>query len=50
MSWPLKRMVPARGGVSPMIDRSVVVLPAPFRPRSTVISPAGTAKETSRST
>ena len=50
MSWPLKRTAPARGGVSPMIERSVVVLPAPLRPRSTVISPAGTVKETSRST
>ena len=37
-----KRTAPARGGVSPMIERSVVVLPAPLRPSSTVISPAGT--------
>jgi hypothetical protein len=28
----------------------VVVLPAPLRPSSTVISPAGTVKDTSRST
>jgi hypothetical protein len=33
-----------------MIERSVVVLPAPFLPRSTEISPAGTVKDTSRRT
>src|SRR5258705_213963 len=35
MSRSLKRTAPSRGGVSPMIERRVVVLPAPFRPSST---------------
>src|SRR5262249_41257984 len=50
MSRSLKRTAPARGGVRPMIERRVVVLPAPLRPSSTVICPGGTANETSRST
>ena len=50
MSRSLKRTTPARGGVSPMIERSVVVFPAPLRPSSTLIWPGGTANDTSRST
>src|SRR5690625_3232370 len=36
--------------LSPEMARSVVVLPAPFLPSSTVISPWRTVKETSRTT
>jgi hypothetical protein len=50
MSWLLKRTLPARGGLSPMIERSVVVLPAPLRPSSTVIAPGETSNDTPRST
>src|SRR6185503_12903415 len=37
---------PALGFHSPMMVRSVVVLPAPFRPNSTVMAPFGTSKST----
>ena len=40
MSRPSKRMRPARAGVRPRIERSVVVLPAPFGPSSATTSPA----------
>ena len=42
ISVPLKRTVPLRGGLSPMMLRRSVVLPAPLRP-STPISPAGSS-------
>ena len=38
------------GSHSPMIARSVVVLPAPLRPRSTKTPPSGTSKVTPCST
>ena len=38
-----------RGGVRPRIERSVVVLPAPFGPSSATTSPAPTASDTSNS-
>ena len=38
-SRPPNRSVPARAGVSPMIERMVVVLPMPLRPISATISP-----------
>ena len=41
-----KRIDPARGGVSPEIERSVVDLPAPFEPISVTISPSSTSSET----
>jgi hypothetical protein len=46
MSRPWKRIVPCRGRLSPLIDRSVVVLPAPFAPSSVTISPSFTVSET----
>src|SRR3990170_3449703 len=46
ISRPAKVTRPALGFHSPMMVRSVVVLPAPLRPSSTVIAPAGTAKST----
>jgi hypothetical protein len=43
-SWPLKRTEPVRLPMTPMIDFSVVVLPAPLRPSSVTTSPAFTLK------
>ena len=42
MSHPLYRMVPLRGGLRPVIEQSVVVLPAPLRPSSATTSPSAT--------
>ena len=42
MSAPSKTMRPARGGVSPRIERTSVVLPEPFEPSRQVIRPAST--------
>ena len=42
MSRPRKRIAPVRGGVSPEIERSVVVLPAPLEPISATTSPLST--------
>ena len=39
MSRPSKWIDPWRGRWSPLIERSVVDLPAPFAPRSVTISP-----------
>src|SRR3954471_9902986 len=39
-------MLPSRRGTSPMIDFSVVVLPAPLRPSSVTTSPSRTSKST----
>ena len=50
ISWPAKRIEPAIAGVSPMIERTVVVLPMPLRPISVTISPAEMASETPNST
>ena len=44
MSWLLKRIEPVRLPMMPMIDFSVVVLPAPLRPSSVTTSPAFTLK------
>ena len=46
MSRPWKRIDPCRGRLSPLIERSVVVLPAPFAPSSVTISPSFTVSET----
>src|SRR5688572_24375394 len=45
-SSPSQRMVPARGGSSPAIAFSKVLLPAPLGPRRATISPAPTESET----
>ena len=46
-SRPSKRMLPDDGRISPLIVRSVVVLPAPFAPISVTISPSSTVSDTS---
>jgi hypothetical protein len=46
MSRPWKRIDPWRGRLSPLIERSVVVLPAPFAPSSVTISPSRTTSDT----
>jgi hypothetical protein len=38
-------MEPPLGAVSPMIERTVVVLPMPLRPISVTISPAAMARD-----
>jgi hypothetical protein len=38
MGSPSKEIVPDFGGVMPMIERTVVVLPMPLRPRSDTTS------------
>ena len=43
ISWPWKRIVPRRGRLRPLIERSVVDLPAPFAPISVTISPCRTS-------
>ena len=45
MSRPWKRMRPRRGLLRPLIERSVVDLPAPFAPISVTISPCLTSSE-----
>src|SRR5262252_6472661 len=45
IGWPRIWMSPASGAVMFMIMRIVVVLPAPFGPRSPNIDPRGTASE-----
>src|SRR5262245_24936252 len=44
--FPSNRIDPLRGGVSPKMLLSVVVLPAPLRPSNTVMLPTGTDTET----
>ena len=46
----LKRMTPSRGGVRPMIERMIVVLPMPLRPSMATMLPWGTLRETSQRT
>ena len=46
MSSPRNTIVPLRGWLSPLIERSVVDLPAPFAPISVTISPSLTVSET----
>ena len=50
MSRDLKRTWPALGGVSPMTERIVVVLPTPLRPSRQTHSPALTSSEMPNST
>src|SRR5262245_14467477 len=50
ISVPLYRIEPARRTPMPMIDFSVVVLPAPLRPSSVTTSPAPILKSTPWST
>jgi len=50
MSAPFHTMRPACGGVRPMIERMVVVLPTPFRPSRHTHSPAWTSTDTPKST
>ena len=45
MSRPPNAIVPRRGWFSPLIERSVVDLPAPFAPISVTISPSCTSIE-----
>ena len=45
MSRPSNEIVPRRGWFSPLIERSVVDLPAPFAPISVTISPSRTSIE-----
>ena len=45
MDAPLYVMVPRAGGVRPVMERSVVVLPAPFRPKRATTSPSPTPSE-----
>ena len=47
---PSNAIEPSRRGTMPMIDFSVVVLPAPLRPSSVTTSPAGTSNVTPCST
>ena len=47
---PAKRIAPARAGVSPMMDRMVVVLPMPLRPIRATISPERTFSDMPNST
>ena len=44
-SVPWKTILPVRGWLSPLIERSVVDLPAPFAPISVTISPSRTSSE-----
>src|SRR5690242_8517131 len=45
-SRPRNSMLPSRRGTRPMIDLSVVVLPAPLRPSNVTTSPSRTSKST----
>ena len=45
MSLPWNRIDPWRGRLRPLIERSVVDLPAPFAPSSVTISPSRTSSE-----
>ena len=49
-SWPCQTTRPARGGVRPMIERRVVVLPTPLRPSRQTHSPGATSSEMPNST
>ena len=45
MSLPRKTIEPSRGWFRPLIERSVVDLPAPFAPIRVTISPSRTSIE-----
>ena len=47
MSLPLKVTDPPEGATSPLMARSVVVLPAPLAPMRLTILPSGTSNDTS---
>jgi hypothetical protein len=49
-SSPSKRIDPESGRSRPAIVLTVVVLPAPFRPKSTHVSPCSTSKSMPRIT
>ena len=49
-SRPAKRIAPDRAGVSPMMERMVVVLPMPLRPIMATISPGLTLSDRPNST
>ena len=46
MSWPWNVIRPWRGWLSPLIERRVVDLPAPFAPIRVTISPGRTSSVT----
>ena len=46
MSWPSSAMVPALGGVAPVISENSVVLPAPFGPMMPSASPSAIDSDT----
>src|SRR2546427_1828603 len=48
--WPLNRTSPLRGGSTPMMQRRVVVLPAPLLPSSVTISLSRTSSASEKST
>ena len=50
ISFPWNRTLPERGGVRPMMDRNVVVFPAPLRPIRHTVSPCATSRETPKRT
>jgi hypothetical protein len=50
MSRPFHTTRPLAGGVSPMIERMVVVLPTPLRPSKHTHSPGATRSDTPNST
>ncbi len=45
MSFPRNTILPARGRLSPLMERSVVDFPAPFAPIRVTISPSRTSME-----
>ena len=49
-SCPAKRIAPDRAGVSPMMERMVVVFPMPLRPIRATISPVETRSDMPNST
>src|SRR5688500_14549486 len=50
MRLPRKLMAPPRARVRPMMERTVVVLPMPLRPRRVTASPSPMLSERSKST
>ena len=46
MFFSLKRISPRRGGLKPIIERMVVVLPMPFRPSRATTCPSLTSRLT----
>ena len=50
MRLPRNSMLPARAGVRPMMERTVVVLPMPLRPSSATTSPGRISRSMPNST